>query len=61
MILEAHLGTIREVENVRVLRPPLLLDDAAVAAVRRWWHMPMLLNDVAVPVGMTVTVNFTLG
>ena len=35
-------------------------DQAALDAVRQWEYEPTLLNGVAVPVIMTVTVNFTL-
>ena len=38
-----------------------LLDQAALDAVKQWQFQPTLLNGVAVPVIMTVTVNFTLG
>ena len=37
-----------------------LLDEAAIEAVRQWTYTPTLLNGVAVPVIMTVTVNFQL-
>ena len=37
-----------------------MLDQAAVEAVHQWQFEPTLLNGVAVPVIMTVTVNFTL-
>ena len=37
-----------------------LLDQAALDAVRQWKFSPTTLNGVAVPVIMTVTVNFTL-
>jgi hypothetical protein len=47
------------------IRPPVkvraLLQSAAVDAVRQWLYRPPLLNSVAVPVVMTVTVRFTLG
>ena len=59
VILEAVIGTTGDVENVKVLRSVPLLDDAAITAVRQWRYSPTLLNDVAVPVVMTVTVNFT--
>jgi protein TonB len=36
------------------------LDEAAQEAVRQWEFTPTLLNGAAVPVIMTVTVNFTL-
>jgi protein TonB len=60
VILEAVLNAQGGVESVRVLRSIPLLDQAAVDAVQRWRFTPALLNGQAVPVVMTVTVNFTL-
>jgi protein TonB len=45
---------------VRVLRGATLLNEPAIEAVRQWEYEPTLLNGVAVPVRMTVTVNFKL-
>jgi protein TonB len=60
VILEAVLDDRGRVESVRVLRSIPMLDQAAVDAVRQWRFTPALLNGQAVPVVMTVTVNFTL-
>jgi protein TonB len=60
VILEAVLDIHGRVESVSVLRSLPLLDQAAVDAVRQWRFTPALLNGEAVPVVMTVTVNFTL-
>jgi len=60
VILEAVLDVQGRVQSVRVLRSIPLLDQAAVEAVQQWRFTPALLNGVAVPVVMTVTVNFTL-
>jgi protein TonB len=60
VILEAVLNAKGGVESVRVLRSIPLLDEAAADAVRQWRFTPALLNGQAVPVVMTVTVNFTL-
>jgi protein TonB len=60
VILEAVLDDQGRVESVRVLRSIPMLDQAAVDAVRQWRFTPALLNGQAVPVVMTVTVNFTL-
>jgi periplasmic protein TonB len=60
VILEAVLTAQGGVESVRVLRSIPLLDQAAVDAVRQWRYTPTLLNGQAVPIVMTVTVNFTL-
>ncbi|MSO56703.1 MAG: energy transducer TonB [Acidobacteria bacterium] len=60
VILEATIGPDGQVQDVRVLRSIPLLDAAAIEAVRQWRYTPTLLNNVPVPVIMTVTVNFTL-
>ena len=36
-----------------------LLDQAALDAVKRWKFTPTTVQDAAVPVIMTVTMNFT--
>ena len=48
------------VTDAKVLRSIPLLDAAALDAVRQWVFTPTTLNGQAVPVIMTVTVNFTL-
>jgi len=60
VILEATLDSRGRVVDVRVLRSVPLLDAAAVDAVRQWIYTPTLLSGTAVPVVMTVTVNFKL-
>lgn len=60
VILEAVLDAQGRVESVRVLRSIPQLDRAAVDAVQQWRFTPALLNGQAVPVVMTVTVNFRL-
>jgi TonB family protein len=60
VILEATLDSTGNVRNARVLRGQPLLDAAAVEAVQQWQYTPTLLNGVAVPVIITVTVNFTM-
>jgi protein TonB len=60
VILECEIGARGRVENVKVLRGNLLLNDAAVEAVKQWVYTPTLLNGVPVPVLMTVTVTFSL-
>ena len=60
VILEAIIDTHGNVESVRVLRSDPLLEQAAVDAVRQWKYSPGVLNGVAVPVIMTVTVTFSL-
>lgn len=60
VILEALIAEDGSVRDVKVLRSVPLLDAPAVAAVRQWRFTPTLLNGIAVPVIMTVTVSFTL-
>ncbi|HYM23960.1 MAG TPA: energy transducer TonB, partial [Vicinamibacterales bacterium] len=60
VILEAIIDVHGNVESVRALRADPLLLDAAVDAVRQWKYTPGVLNGIAVPVIMTVTVNFKL-
>ena len=60
VILEVTIGPAGDIVEGRILRSVPLLDGAALDAVRQWQFTPTLLNGVAVPVIMTVTVNFTL-
>jgi beta-lactamase regulating signal transducer with metallopeptidase domain len=60
VILEAVIGPDGLVVDVKVLRTPAPeLSLSAENAVRQWEFTPTLLNCVAVPVIMTVTVNFS--
>ena len=52
-------GSVTSVQTLRSAHPDLT--GAAEQAVRQWRYTPTLLNGVAVPVIMTVTVNFKLG
>ena len=61
VIIEAVIDTDGHVASARVLKSVALLDQAALDAVRQWRFTPTLLNGTAVPVVMTVTVNFALG
>ena len=60
VILECRIDPAGRVTEVTVLRGVPGLDQAAVDAVRQWEYTSTLLNGVAVPVIMTVTVNFRL-
>ena len=58
VIIEATIGADGRVIDAKVLRSIPLLDQAALDAVRQWEYRPTILNGVAVPVIMTVTINF---
>jgi TonB family protein len=60
VIIEVLIDEQGAVSGARVLRSVPLLDEAALDAVKQWRFAPTLLNGAAVPVFMTVTVNFTL-
>ena len=60
VIIEAVIGPNGRVQDAKVLRSIPLLDQAALEAVKQWEFTPTLLNNVPVPVIMTVTVQFTL-
>ena len=60
VILECLIDAEGNVADARVIRPVALLDEAARDAVLQWKFTPTHLNGVAVPVIMTVTVNFSL-
>jgi protein TonB len=58
--IDAVIGVDGRVTEARVLRSTALLDNAALDAVRQWRYTPTLLNGVAVPVILTVRVDFAL-
>jgi protein TonB len=60
VIIEARIDAEGNVTDARVIRPVALLSEAAQDAVMQWKFTPTFLNGVAVPVIMTVTVNFSL-
>ena len=60
VIIEAVIAVDGTVRNARVLRSQPLLDHAALDAVKQWRYAPTRLGGVAVPVIVTVTVQFRL-
>lgn len=60
VIIEARIDQWGNVTDARVIRSIEMLDEAARDAVLQWKFTPTQLNGVAVPIIMTVTVNFTL-
>jgi len=60
VILDVTIAPAGRVNNVQILRSIPLLDQAAIEAVKQWEFAPTVVNGVAMPVIMTVTVSFTL-
>jgi TonB family protein len=60
VILEAVINPTGCIRGVEVLRGVPALNWEAIRAVMQWRYTPTLLNGVAVPVIMTITVNFRL-
>ncbi len=60
VIIEAVIAVDGTVRDARVLRSQPLLDHAALDAVKQWRYAPTRLGGVAVPVIVTVTVQFRL-
>jgi protein TonB len=60
VIIEAVISTSGAVQEMRVLRSLPFLDQAALDAVRQWVFTPTRLHGVAVPVILTVNVQFKL-
>jgi protein TonB len=60
VVLEASVDRQGRVVNARVIDSIPLLDEAARQAVSQWEYEPSLVDGIAVPVTLTVTVNFVL-
>jgi TonB family protein len=58
VILEASVDADGSVKDAKVLRGIPLLNEPAVAAVKRWRYEALLLNGTPSPFTLTVTVNF---
>jgi TonB family protein len=58
VLVEATIGPDGKVADARVLRSVALLDQAALDAVRQWEYAPTRVRGVAVPVIITVAINF---
>ena len=58
VILELSVDASGKVSDARVLRSQPLFDDAALECVRQWAYTPTTINGAAVPVKITVSVEF---
>jgi protein TonB len=56
--VEATIGPDGKVANARVVKSVPLLDQAALDAVTQWEYAPTRVRGVAVPVTITVAINF---
>jgi TonB family protein len=59
VVLEATIDPVGKVIDTRVVKSVPMLDQAAIDAVQQWEYTPATLKGVAVPVVMTITVNFS--
>jgi TonB family protein len=59
VIAEIVVNEAGTVADAKILRSVPLLDEAALEAVRAWQYTPTVVNGQAVPVKLTVTVNFS--
>jgi protein TonB len=60
VVLQATISKIGTIENLRVVSGPVLLQEAAIDAVKTWRYRPYMLNKEPVEVETTVSVVFKL-
>lgn len=60
VVIEATINAAGVVSDARVVRSVPIFDQSALDAVRQWRYNPTFINGRAVPVIITVTVNFSL-
>lgn len=60
VVLQATISKTGQIENLRVLSGPPMLQKAAVDAVRNWRYKPYMLDNQPVDVDTTVNVVFSL-
>lgn len=60
VVLQAWIGKDGRILELKLVRGPLLLGEAAFDAVRNWRYKPYLLNGEAVEAQTQVTVDFKL-
>jgi periplasmic protein TonB len=61
VVVEAVISKMGTVESLRVVSGPLMLQNAALEAIREARYRPYRLNGEAVNVETTFTVNFRIG
>lgn len=60
VVIEVTIGADGSVTDARIVRSVPLLDEAALDAVKQWKYERTIKDGVAIPVRMTVTVNFSV-
>jgi len=58
--IEVIIGPAGTVEKAHVVRSVPMLDQSAIAAVKRWKYKPTIINGVPVSVKTRVRVSFAL-
>jgi periplasmic protein TonB len=61
VVVEAIISRAGTIESLHVLSGPIMLQGAAMDAIRAARYQPYRLNDAPVEVQTTITVNFRLG
>jgi hypothetical protein len=61
VVLTGVVGTDGKMRDLRVIKGPDELRQAAIDTVMRWVYHPYTHNGALVEVATTVTVNFTMG
>jgi TonB family protein len=60
VLIEASVDAAGRVIDARILRSIPLLDQAALDAVKQWEYTPTLVNGMAMPARMIITIQFSL-
>jgi periplasmic protein TonB len=61
VVVEAVISKTGTIESLHVVSGPMMLQDAALEAIREARYRPYRLNGEAVEVQTTITVNFRIG
>jgi protein TonB len=61
VVVEAVISRMGTIESLHVVSGPLMLQNAALDAIREARYQPYRLNGQAIDVQTTITVNFRMG
>ena len=59
VVVETRIEAVGRIVNARVIRSSPLFDQSVLDAVLQWEYTPTVIDGVAIPVLLTVTVRFT--